>query len=84
MAPNLILLVSARYNLTFITDETRAARNSEPAHKYQSWKRSCGQGFVNFYGGMYKKVIFISMQPTKTAELLPPRGKHLAPKKGGD
>ena len=55
MAPNLILLVAARYNVTFITDETRAARNGEPAHKYQSRNRSCGQGFVTFYGGMYKK-----------------------------
>ena len=29
-------------------------------------------------------IFFISMLPTKTAELLLPRGKHLAPKKGGD
>ena len=27
--------VAARYNVTFITDETRDARNGEPAHKYQ-------------------------------------------------
>ena len=52
--PDIFPFVAACYNVTFITDETRAARNGEPAHKYQSWKRSCGQGFVNFYGGMYK------------------------------
>ena len=34
--PDIFPLVAISYNVTFITDETRAARNGEPAHKYQS------------------------------------------------
>ena len=34
--PDIFPLVAIGYNVTFITDETRDARNGEPAYKYQS------------------------------------------------
>ena len=60
------------------------SKNSLVVKKGHKKLKKTKRAFLCLDNGWTENSIFISMLPTKTAELLLPRGKHLAPKKGGD